>query len=419
MSIFTLVSGYGRKWFPSLWSGDATGVWESMDAQNNELFFELSQQAALRLSAVLACVQVRAETIGSLPLHVRESKTKKLATDHPIYSLLHDIPNAFMTSIDFGSMSTANVDLNGNHFSIIERRVRDGTPLAINPLPPSIMPDFRQDSRGRFIYHINGVDYSPQDVLHIRGFSMDGFNGMSRLEVGRNVLAAQWQADTTTMRAFRQGLKVGGFFELDKSLQNLDENQFSQFMARMARFNDPENQSKWMPLPPGFKPSSAQGMRISPMDAELLQSRHFGIEEICRLFNVPPPIIGHTSKASSWASSAEQLNLHFLMYSLQPTLIRREKAYWHKLLTPADRARFEVKYSVEGLLRADVKTRQAFYASGLQNGYLSQNEVRDMEDRPGIGEEGDVYRVQLNMAGADESGDGEPKKPVATEEDDK
>lgn len=404
MSIISFISApisrlLGARSLP-LVSGNAGGVFDALDGKNDsDLFPHVSESAALNLSAVLACVQTRAETIGSLPLHLRD-KDKKLAKEHDLYGILHDLPNSLMTSSDFGAMSVAKTDLGGNQISLIARRTRDRSVVAINPLPPDMGYELTLDRQNRYVYRINGEDFSPDDVLHMKGFSLDGFNGISRLGVGRHILAAQYQADTATMRAFKQGLKVGGFFKLPAGVDDLTDPQFEQFMRRMSNFSSPENQSKWMPLPPGMEPVATGGFKLNPVDVELLASRYFGIEEICRLFNVPPPLIGHTSKASSWASSSEQLNLHFLMYSLQPTLVRREKTFWHKLLSLSDREKLEPKYSVEGLLRADVKTRQAFYASGLQNGYLSQNEVRDMEDRPGIGEEGDVFRVQLNMAGA-------------------
>lgn len=406
MSIITYIGNRISRFLPgSINSGNAQGVFEMLDAQRDgDLFPPVSEAMALRLSTVLACVSLRSEVIGSLPLHVRDKKTKKIAETFELYHLLHDLPNAYMTTPDFGSMSVAQVDLHGNQLSHIVRHSRLGHVTSINPLPLNTGYEFVADSKGRGVYRINGMDFSPDDILHMRGFCMDGFNGLSRLQTGRNILSAQYQSNVAMMRAFKQGLKVGGFFKVnDATREPMDDTQFKQFMARMAMFSSPENMSKWMPLPPGMEPVATGGFKINPSDMQLLESMYFGTEEVCRLFNVPPPLIGHTSKASSWASSSEQLNLHFLMYSLQPTLIRREKTYWHKLMTAEQRAKYEVKHSVEGLLRSDVKTRQAFYASGLQNGYLSQNEVRDMEDRPGIGEEGDVYRVQLNLSANDPS----------------
>lgn len=406
MSIITFFTGTGKKWFPSLWSGSGSGVFDAMDADNSDenLFPFVSEATALKLSAVLACVQLRGETIGAMPLYLKDRKTNKTVTDHAVSELLLDLPNAYMTSSDFDSMSVARVDLIGNQISIIERHSRTREPRAINPLVNEIGYEFGMDSRNRPVYRINGLEYSPDDILHMRGFSMDGIQGLSRLSVGRNILSAQYQGDIASMRAFKQGLKVGGFFETPAGSTYLDDKQFNQFMARMARFSDPKNQSQWMPLPPGLKPASADSLKISPADAELLDSRYFGIEEICRLFNTPPMLIGSTSKASSWASSAEQLNLQFLTYSILPTLIRREKAFWHKLLTPQERQRYMPKYDVSFLRRVDIKSLQAFYASGLQNGYLNQNEVREMEDRATIGPDGEIYRVQLNMANADNTG---------------
>ena len=293
-------------------------------------------------------------------------------------------------------------------------------PLAINPIPSEVGYEFGLNSSNSPVYTINGMEYSPDDVLHMRGFGLDGIKGLSRLTIGRNILSAQYEADVATMRAFKQGLKVGGFFKIPVNAQDMDDAQFNQFMARMSRFSNPENQSKWMPLPPGMEPVTTGNFRISPVDVELLNSRYFGIEEICRLFNTPPPMIGHTSKASSWASSTEQLNLHFLTYSIMPTLVRREKTYWHKLLTPVERKKLRPQYRVDDLSRVDLKTRQAFFASGLQNGYLSQNDVREMIQRTGIGPEGDEYRVQLNMANAEDEGkDDSEKKPVAPKGDEK
>jgi HK97 family phage portal protein len=171
-----------------------------------------------------------------------------------------------------------------------------------------------------------------------------------------------------------------------------------------------------------MKPIAGTEFSVKPAEAQLLESRYFGIEEICRLFNVPPPLIGHTNKASSWASSLENLNLHFLIYSMQPTLVRNEQRIEKKLLTPYDIAEgVQAKYSMQGLLRGDTKTRQAFYATGLQNGYLCQDEVRDFEDLPPIPNgEGQEFRVQLNMAGAEAAGDADDKPPVKEpKEDDK
>ena len=137
--------------------------------------------------------------------------------------------------------------------------------------------------------------------------------------------------------------------------------------------------------------------KVKPVDAELLSSRHFGVEEICRLMGVPPQLIGHVDKASSWASSLENVNLYYLLYSLQPTFVRSEASMRARLLSSSDRAAgVAPKFGIQGLLRSDMKTQWQFFASALQNGYYNRNEVRDLLERAEI-EGGDEYTIQLNM----------------------
>ena len=137
-------------------------------------------------------------------------------------------------------------------------------------------------------------------------------------------------------------------------------------------------------------------VRVNPQDAQLLESRYFGIEEICRTFGVPPQLVYHTDKASSWASSLENMNLGFLMYSLRPTLVRIEQTIVKKLLSAEERQKYKPRFSVEGLLRADSTGRASFYTSALQNGWLTRNEVRELEDLPPMNG-GDELTVQLNL----------------------
>lgn len=151
-----------------------------------------------------------------------------------------------------------------------------------------------------------------------------------------------------------------------------------------------------MLLEAGIKASGASQLRINPKDAQMLESKYFGIEEICRAFGVPPQLIGHTDKASSWASSLEGMNQGFLDYSLRPTLVRVEQTISRKLLTPAERAIYRPKFSVEGLLRANSADRANFYNLMVQNGIMSRNDVRRLEDLPPVAG-GDTLTVQLNM----------------------
>lgn len=390
------------------------GAFDSPDG----VFDSVTAETALRLSAVWACMNIRAETIGAMPLHLRDGN-KQILKRHPLYNILHRSPNADMTAAEFWSLATAHVDMKGNFVAVIERRA-DKSVVALTPVDASACKIEYNKSGERKRWKIGADTEKDDNILHLRGFTMNTEWGEPRLDVGRQILAAQLQANKSALLAFKQGLKVGGFF-LNEGKRDFTTEELKAFSDRLNFFGRSENAGKWMNLLRGMKPVAGTEFSVKPAEAQLLESRYFGIEEICRLFNVPPPLIGHTSKASSWASSLENLNLHFLIYSLQPTLVRNEQAIEKKLLTHYDiAAGVQAKFSMQGLLRGDMKTRQAYYASGLQNGYLSQNEVRDFEDQPGIGPEGDVYRVQLNMAGAEnEDGDDNSNKQPKTEDDEK
>ena len=321
-----------------------------------------------------------------------------------------------MTAPEFWSLQTAHVDMKGNAISIIERGVGKKV-VALTPVDSDDAKFEYNKSGTRKKWKIGKDEFNDDDILHLRGFSMNPAWGSARIDIGRQILLSQLTANRSALLAFKQGLKVGGFF-LNEANRDLTTPELTQFQERLNHFAKPENAGKWMTLLRGMKPLAGTEFSIKPSEAQLLESRYFGIEEICRLFNVPPPLIGHTSKASSWASSIENLNLFFLMYSLQPTITRFEKRLERKLLTAEDvAAGHQIKFNTSALLRGDVKARNAAYVNGLQNGYLCQNDVLAMEDRPGIGPEGDIYRVQLNMANAEDEAD--DKKPVATEEDDK
>lgn len=413
MSIFTQIYGSLKGGWKTYGPNSITGP-GAFDAPDG-IFDSVNSEAALRLSAVWACMNIRAETVGAMPLHLRDGNKKVLRT-HPLYNILHRSPNADMTAAEFWSLATAHIDMKGNFVCIIERGVAKKV-VALTPVDADTAKYEYNKSGSRKRWTIGNDSISDDDILHLRGFSMNSDWGAPRLDVGRQILSAQLMANKSAMLAFKQGLKVGGFF-LNEGKRDFTTEELKDFANRLNFFGRSENAGKWMTLLRGMKPIAGTEFSVKPAEAQLLESRYFGIEEICRLFNVPPPLIGHTSKASSWASSLENLNLHFLIYSLQPTLVRNEQRIEKKLLTPYDLAEgVQAKYSMQGLLRGDMKTRQAYYASGLQNGYLCQNEVRDFEDMPGIGPEGDVYRVQLNMAGSDNAANDDSQQPKKDDED--
>lgn len=367
------------------WNGSTTKSGNAVNAETS-----------LRLATVWACVRLRSETIASLPLHLRDDN-KDIAKNHPLYRILHDQPNADMTASEFWEAMVASLDLWGNAYALIHRS-KNRTVISLDILDPEAMT-VRRSKMGdiEYKYDKKGSDggiYHEDDILHIKGFTLDGLVGLSPIRYQADVIGAQIDANNAAGAEFKNNLKAGGFLKTGETKLNADQRE--RLRDNLGVFSRPENAGKWMVLESGMEPASAAGIRINPADAQLLESRHFGVEEICRTFKTPPQLIYHMDKASSWASSLEQMNQGYLTYSLTPTLVRIEQTIARKLLSPADRAKYRAKFSVEGLLRSDSQGRANYYSTMLQNGVFTRNEVRELEDKPAY-KGADQLTVQLNL----------------------
>ena len=374
---------------------------QPFDVYTTDSGSSVTPENSLKLSAVWACVRLRSEIIASLPLHLRD-ENKVIAKDHPLYSILHDSPNADMSAFEFWRSQIASMDLQGGAHSLILRD-KSGRIVALEPLDSSCMMDKRLDDGSLEYEYTKGGKkeiFNEVDVFHLRGFSLDGRKGLSVIEYAAETMGFQFDANKTAQKDFANGLKAGGFLETGE--RSLTPEQREMMREALAKFSLPENAGKHLILEAGMK-MSANVARFKPIDAQLLESRYFGIEEICRAFSVPPQLIGHTNKASSWASSLEQTNMGFLTYSLRPILVNIEQAISRKLLTPVERSKYKPKFSVDGLLRADSAARAGFYAQMLQNGVMSRNDVRELEDLPRV-DGADDLTVQLNMTTVDQLG---------------
>lgn len=356
----------------------------------------ISANTALKLSAVWACVRLRSQTIASLPLHLYDD-SKQIAANHPLYRILHDSPNADMTASEFWEAMVASLDLWGNAYAYIIRSEKSRHIIALDVLNPELMQLSRtKEGEVRYIYTENGKQsvFYDDEILHIKGFTLDGLVGLSPIKYQSQVMGFQMDANNAANHEFKNNLKAGGF--LKTSQTTLTQEQRERLRLSLSEFGKPENAGKFMVLEAGMDVAGSSQVRVNPQDAQLLESRYFGIEEICRTFGVPPQLVYHTDKASSWASSLENMNLGFLMYSLRPTLVRIEQTIVKKLLSAEERQKYKPRFSVEGLLRADSTGRASFYTSALQNGWLTRNEVRELEDLPPMNG-GDELTVQLNL----------------------
>ncbi|HHH6500851.1 TPA: phage portal protein [Escherichia coli] len=347
---------------------------------------------AIQLSAVWACVRLLSESISTLPLkiYVRQPDgSRKAATDHPAYSVLCRRPNSEMTPSRFMLMVVASICLRGNAF--IEKKFIANRLVSLVPLLPQNMAVKRLTTGAlEYKYTENGNErvIPVKNIMHIRGFGLDGVCGMMPMKTGRDVIGAAMAVEESAAKIFEQGLQSSGFLSAENALS---DEQRERLRGYMAAFTGSKNAGKIMVLEGGLK---YQGVTMNPEDAQMLESRSFSIEEICRWFRVPPFMVGHTTKQSSWASSLEGMNLQFLTHTLRPLLVNIEQEIDRCLLDSDDDVFAE--FSVEGLLRADSAGRAAYYTSALQNGWMSRNDVRRLENMPPI-EGGDIYTVQLNL----------------------
>ncbi|MPV47491.1 phage portal protein [Enterobacter hormaechei] len=347
---------------------------------------------AIQLSAVWACVRLLSESISTLPLkiYVRQPDgSRKAATDHPAYSILCRRPNSEMTPSRFMLMVVASICLRGNAF--IEKKFIANRLVSLVPLLPQNMVVKRLPTGAlEYKYTENGNErvIPVKNIMHIRGFGLDGVCGMMPMKTGRDVIGSAMAVEESAAKIFEQGLQSSGFLSAENALSDEQRERLRRYMAA---FTGSKNAGKIMVLEGGLK---YQGVTMNPEDAQMLESRSFSIEEICRWFRVPPFMVGHTTKQSSWASSLEGMNLQFLTHTLRPLLVNIEQEIGRCLLDSDDEVFAE--FSVEGLLRADSAGRAAYYTSALQNGWMSRNDVRHLENMPPI-EGGDIYTVQLNL----------------------
>lgn len=360
----------------------------------------VSTDKALQLSAVWSCVRLLSESISTLPLKIylhQEDGSRVIAKDHPAYRVLCRRPNAEMTPSRFMLMVVASLCLQGNAY--IEKRYIGGKLVSLQPLLPQLVTVKRLDN-GLLDYQCveQGGENRPipvKNMMHIRGFGLDGVVGLTPIQVGRNILGSAIATDETAAKIFRNGLLASGFLS---SKTALTKEQREKLRGYLNAFISSENAGKLMILESDL---SYNGISMNPEDAQLLQSRSWSIEEICRWFRVPPFMVGHADKQSSWASSVEGMNMQFLTNTLRPLLVNIEQEINRCLLDSDDD--YYAEFSVEGLLRADSAGRAAYYTTALQNGWMSRNDVRRLENLPPI-EGGDIYTVQLNLTPIEQLG---------------
>jgi HK97 family phage portal protein len=362
----------------------------------------VTPDTVLQLATAWSCIRLLSETIGTLPLQLyrRDGDTKTVERENPLYGILHDSPNADQTAAEFLEAIVTCLCLWGNFYG--EKHYLGDRLISIDQLRPDLMR-VRRDDRGQRIYSYSDPkghrELREDKVFHVRGFGAGGDVGLSPISYARQTMGTALAADETAAETFRNGLQISGFIKEAPGTKSTAEQRkdltklFSEFMGSL-------NAGKVMPLPHGF---DFAGISMNPEDAQLLQTRRFHVEEICRWFRVPPFMIGHTEKSTSWGTGLEQQMIGFLTFSLRPYLTRIEQAIKKQLIPPAQRALLYAEFNLEGLLRADSQGRAALLSALGQNGYITRNEGRALDNRPPM-PGGDVLTVQSNLLPLDQLG---------------
>lgn len=349
---------------------------------------DLGPNAAMQIATVWACIRLIAETISTLPLLVyreRPDGGREVARDHPLYELLHDSPHFDFTAVEFWEGVAASLCVSGNAFA--EKLYVGSRIVALKLLRADEVEVFRTDSGARR-YRVRGKDrareIAEEDMFHVRGFGNGGDLGLSPISYARETLFTTRRANDAAAKLYGSNLRHEGVLEMDQMLKDDQRKQAKENVL------DPILSGGSGILEGGMK---FHGLTMSPRDAQMLEILSFEVEEICRWFRVPPFMVGHTAKSTSWGTGIEQQNLGFLTYALRPYLTRIEQTIRRSLISPAERKTLIAEFKVEGLLRADTATRMASYATGVQNGIYKRNEVRGWENLPPV-EGGDDLTVQ-------------------------
>ena len=361
----------------------------------------VTARSAIQLSTVYACVRVISETVASLPLNVFEVTERGgvKALEHPLQRLLHDEPNPEMTSFVWRETMLSHLLLWGNSYCQIIRTDRNGI-VGLYPLLPDHM-EVDRDSKGRLTYtYTTGegriVRLAPEEVLHIPGLGFDGVMGYSPIALEKSAVGLSIAAEEYGSKFFGNGAMPSGVLTHPNTVKD------------PKRLRDSWNAAYGGSANSGKVAILEESMSFTPISipndaAQFLETRKFQVTEICRIFRVPPHMIGDLERATF--SNIESQNISFAVHTIRPWLVRMEQAMNRALFSEGEKAgsssgrRYYAQFNLDGLMRGDYKSRMEGYAIARQNGWMSANDIRELENLNPIPAEdgGDMYLVNGNM----------------------
>ena len=348
---------------------------------------------ALQISTVWACIDRRAKTIASLPFFAYESVNGKrsLARQSRLWTLLHESPNGRMTPYEFWVSMIMNHDLRGNAYARIDRDPRTGEAIALWPMAADqVELSVLDDGSVVYAYRLNNdlAFLKEENVLHLKDMG-NGTVGLPRLDYMRATASEAKSAQLQSHRLFAAAGKPTGVLMVDQLLKKEQREKLQERFAEMQAGNT----ARLFVLEANMK---YQQLSLSPEDQQLLETRKFEVEEICRWFDVPPVLVHH-SNVTTWGSGIEQIVDGFYKFSVRPMLVSIEQAVRKRVMTPKQRTTMSAEFSLDALLRASLKDRMEIYGSAVQNGIYNRNECRQLENAEPY-EGGELFTAQVNLA---------------------
>lgn len=359
----------------------------------------VTEISAMQMSAVFGCVRILAESIGALPWSIYEKDKQGNAkkVDHPLSGVLIDSPNADMTDVEFREAGVVNLALQGNAYSLKETNGA-GNIASLYPIPAGNVEKKRKDD-GAIQFRVcdrgKWETYPQEKIWHVPGFGSNGLTGFSPIGYQRQAIGLGLATEEFGARFFGQGATTSGVVNVPDWLK--DEQRLKAREILQQKYEGLGNAHKLMLLEGGMQFTSVS---MPLEDAQFLETRRFQVNEIARIYRVPPHMLADLERATF--SNIEHMSIEFVVFTLQPYLTRFERSVSKWLLKPGERGRFFLRFNLEGLLRGDSDARAKFYAAMLQNGVYNRNEVRALENMNQVAGQGmDEYTVQSNMAPID------------------
>lgn len=386
-----------RRWFGNVGS---TGQQEGI--QYGEPFtkvYDINKDygidGALQVSAVWACVELLSDNIASLPLFVYEREPgadghKNLARGTDLWKLLHDNPNRRNTPMEFWQFMTLNFILRGNAYA---RVVRNSAGEAIELLPlSSDQVEVEVDSTGKVVYKYSYegkiIVYDERSILHWKDKG-NGIYGMSRLDYMRSSVGVAISSQNHTEQGYRKSGRRPGVFMIDKLLTQEQREKIRKNYSGLVEGSDDD----LLVLEAGAK---FEPLSLSPADLQLLDTRKFAVEDIARWFGVSSVMINDTAKTTTWGTGITELIEGFYKFRLRPMLEGLEQAIERRVLTPGQREKYTVEFSLDAILRGSFRDRLEAASTAVNNGLMTRNEYRQLENLPPK-DGGDILTVQLAL----------------------